>query len=60
MNDIRKTIIWQQFGAAIDFAELQLYNMRHVHEHAAQLSLFLWQKVGSAPDWVTQAESRAA
>ena len=52
---------WCKFPwVELSFAELQLYNMRHVQEHAAQLSLFLGQKVGSAPDWVTQAESRAA
>ncbi len=39
-------------------AELLLYNMRHVQEHAAQLNLFLGQKVGSAPRWVTKAKSR--
>ena len=42
----------------VSFAELLLYNMRHVQEHAAQLSLFLGQKVGSAPGWVTKAKSR--
>ncbi len=30
-------------GQPISFLELQLYNMRHVQEHAAQLSLFLGQ-----------------
>ncbi len=44
----------------ISFAELLLYNMRHVQEHAAQLNLFLGQRVGSAPGWVTKAKSRAA
>ena len=39
-------------------AELLLYNMRHVQEHAAQLSLFLGQKVGSAPGWVAKARSK--
>jgi DinB superfamily len=39
----------------MDFAELLLYNMRHVQEHAAQLNLFLGQKVGSAPGWVGKA-----
>jgi hypothetical protein len=34
---------------------LLLYNMRHVQEHAAQLSLFLGQQVGSAPGWVSKA-----
>ena len=44
----------------ISFAELQLYNMRHVQEHAAQLSLVLGQKGISAPDWVVKARDRAA
>jgi hypothetical protein len=39
-------------------AELLLYNMRHVQEHAAQLSLFLGQKVGLAPGWVAKARSK--
>lgn len=52
---------WCKFPwVEVSFAELLLYNMRHVQEHASQLSLFLGQKVGSAPDWVTKAESRAA
>ena len=38
-------------------AELHLYNLRHVQEHAAQLSLFLGQNVGSAPGWVGKARS---
>jgi len=44
----------------VSFAELLLYNMRHVQEHASQLSLMLGQKVGSAPDWETKAKSSAA
>ena len=39
-------------------AELLLYNMRHVQEHAAQLSLFLRQKAGSAPGWVAKTQSK--
>jgi hypothetical protein len=39
----------------VTFAELLLYNMRHVQECAAQLSLFLGQKSASAPDWVAWA-----
>ena len=39
----------------LSFAELLLYNMRHVQEHASQLNMILGQKVGSAPDWVPQA-----
>lgn len=30
----------------LTFAELQLYNMRHVQEHAAQLLMFLGQRAG--------------
>lgn len=41
-------------------AELLLYNMRHVQEHATQLSLFLGQKVGSAPGWVGKARSKGS
>ena len=48
-----------KFGwGEISFVELLLYNMRHVQEHAAQLNLFLGQKLVSAPGWVTQAKSR--
>lgn len=41
-------------------AELLLYNMRHIQEHAAQLSLFLGQKAGSAPGWVSKAQSKGS
>lgn len=43
----------------VNFLELQLYSMRHVQEHAAQLSLLLGQKGVSAPDWVTKAKGKA-
>lgn len=48
------------WGEEVSFAELQLYNMRHVQEHAAQLSLLLGRMTGSAPDWVPRAESSIA
>lgn len=38
-------------------AELLLYTMRHVEEHAAQLNMLLGQKTGSAPEWVGRSES---
>ena len=41
-------------------AELLLYNMRHIQEHASQLSLFLGQKVGSAPRWVGKAQNKGS
>jgi len=41
--------------------ELQLYTMRHVQEHAAQLSLFLGQHAipDEALDWVPRAKDEA-
>ena len=42
----------------ISFAELLLYNMRHVQDHAGGLHLILGQKVGSAPGWVAKAKSK--
>jgi hypothetical protein len=44
----------------VSFAELLLYTMRHVQEHAAQLSLVLGQKAGPAPDWEPKARGGAA
>jgi DinB superfamily len=39
----------------LPFAELQLYNLRHVQEHGAQLRMFLGQRAGKATRWVAQA-----
>ncbi len=44
------------WGGELSFAELQLYNMRHVQEHAAQLGLHLGQKGIAAPDWESRAD----
>ncbi len=41
----------------LSFMELLLYNMRHVQEHASQLSLVLGQRGVSAPGWVGRAKS---
>jgi hypothetical protein len=38
------------------FAELLLYNLRHVQHHAGQLNLILRQRGDSAPRWVARAE----
>jgi hypothetical protein len=48
-------------GQPISFLELQLYNLRHVQEHAAQLSLFLGQRATPAADldWVPRAQEDA-
>ena len=39
----------------LPFAELQLYSLRHVQEHAAQLHLFLGQQAGNDARWVPHA-----
>jgi hypothetical protein len=40
----------------LPFAELQLYNLRHVMEHGAQLRMFLGQQAGKSTTWVARAE----
>lgn len=43
-------------GKSISYLELQLYSMRHVQEHTAQLNLFLGQSNASdVPGWVARA-----
>jgi hypothetical protein len=42
------------------FLELQLYSMRHVQEHAAQLNLMLGQHGLAASDWVAKANADTA
>lgn len=47
-----------KFGSReLPFAELQLYNMRHVQEHGSQLSLFLGQNTGYDARWVSKAKN---
>lgn len=48
-------------GETISYLELLLYTMRHVQEHAAQLSLFLGQHAipDETLDWVPQAKADA-
>jgi hypothetical protein len=38
----------------LSFAEVLIYNLRHVQEHGAQLSMFLGQKLGFVGNWVPQ------
>ena len=40
----------------VPFAELQLYNLRHVQEHGAQLRMFLGQQAGKSARWVSRAQ----
>jgi hypothetical protein len=46
-----------RFGwGELTFAELQLYNLRHVQEHGAQLRMFLGQQAAQPSRWLSQAE----
>jgi hypothetical protein len=49
---------WSE-GQPISYLELQLYKLRHVQEHAAQLSMFLGQHAipDEALDWVPLAKA---
>ena len=40
----------------LPFAELLLYNLRHVQEHAAQLRMFLGQQAGKSAKWASRAK----
>lgn len=40
----------------LPYAELQLYNLRHVQEHAAQLRMFLGQQTGKSTGWESRAQ----
>ncbi len=40
----------------LPYAELQLYSLRHVQEHGAQLRMFLGQQAGKSAGWVSQAQ----
>lgn len=42
------------------FLELQLYSMRHVQEHGAQLNLTLGQNGVTGPDWIAIARDSVA
>ena len=46
-----------RFGwGELTFAELQLYNLRHVMEHGAQLRMFLGQQASKPAAWAPQAK----
>jgi hypothetical protein len=45
-----------RFGwGELSYAELQLYSMRHVQEHAAQLCMFLGNHGRASSDWIPHA-----
>ncbi|HEX2912012.1 MAG TPA: DinB family protein [Chloroflexia bacterium] len=48
-------------GKDVSFLELQLYSLRHVQEHAAQLNLFLGQnEVPAVPNWIGRAKDESS
>ena len=52
---------WMREGEVVSYAELQLYSMRHVQGHAAQLSLLLSHHgAGLEDDWRTRAQDDLA
>ncbi len=53
-NEAAKRICNFSWGS-VSFAELLIYNMRHVQDHAAQLNHILGQTYGEAPAWVGRA-----
>jgi len=46
-------------GQTVSYLELQLYNLRHLQEHASQLSLFLGQNGISVPTGVARAKEES-
>lgn len=58
LASLTEEAIWRprRYGTMeLPYAELLLYNLRHVQHHAGQLHLLLRQNVGAAPRWVRQA-----
>jgi hypothetical protein len=55
LADARAATVCDMGPRQLPFAELLLYTMRHVQEHAAQLSLLLSEATGSGPGWVGTA-----
>ena len=57
-EDLARPILYEWIGTPISYLELQLYNIRHVQEHAAQLNLFLGRRgvPDAALDWVSRAD----
>jgi hypothetical protein len=51
------SFLWIREGEVVSYLELQLFSMRHIQEHAAQLSLLLGQHgIHADYDWVKRAK----
>ena len=59
MTDTRARQLCRFSWGEVSFSELLLDNMRHVQEHAAQLNLFLGQRLGLSSRWVAQTKNGA-
>jgi hypothetical protein len=44
----------------LGFLELQIYTMRHVQEHGAQLNMLLGRNGVTGPDWIAQARDKVS
>ena len=58
MNITWRTIIWQQFGAAIDMLDNALRACPDPLWRESVLSLLLGHKGVSAPDWAARADHK--
>jgi hypothetical protein len=58
LTDEKARARFQYFNKNVSIFELILENLRHVQHHTAQLNLLLRQRIDSAPNWVTRADSK--
>jgi hypothetical protein len=54
------TLSAPEFGGKFSRAELHVYNIRHIHHHAAQLGLRLRLDTGAGVEWVGSGWREAA
>ena len=55
-NDAGASSRWKNQYREYSMFEMQLYNMRHVQEHAAELSMLIVQNGGSTSGWIRQVK----
>jgi hypothetical protein len=55
LTDEQAYQIWHFDWMDPTYYELQMYAMRHIQEHAAQINFFLGQQGITGQDWVAQA-----
>lgn len=56
LTDERAAVVHTFPFMELGFLELQVYTMRHVQEHASQMSLFLGNEGVTGFDWIGQAK----